>query len=63
MRSIGFAFWQDGDAWLGYLDSYPDYMTQGTSLDDLKEHLLDLHQDLSSGLIPCARQHAELEVA
>lgn len=38
-------------------------MTQGTSLQDLKEHLLDLHQDLSSGVIPCVRQHAELEVA
>jgi hypothetical protein len=27
---------------------YPDYMTQGTSLDDLKEHLLDLFKDFSS---------------
>ena len=47
----------------GYLDMYPDYMTQGTSLDDLKEHLLDLYSDLSSGAIPAVRQHAELEVA
>jgi hypothetical protein len=63
MRSIGFTFWQDGDMWLGYLDDYPDYMTQGTSLEDLKEHLLDLYSDLSSGAIPSARQHAELDVA
>jgi hypothetical protein len=49
--------------WLGYLDAYPDYMTQGTSLEDLKEHLLDLYVDLSSGAIPSVRQHAELEVA
>jgi predicted RNase H-like HicB family nuclease len=63
MRSVGFTFWQDGDMWLGYLDDYPDYMTQGTSVEDLKEHLLDLHQDLSSGVIPAVRQHAELDIA
>ena len=63
MRSLGYTFWQDGDFWLGYLDTYPDYMTQGISLDDLKEHLLDLYHDLSSGVIPAVRQHAELEVA
>ena len=49
--------------WLGYLDEYPDYTTQGTSLEDLKYHLLDLYQDLSSGAIPCVRRHAELDVA
>ena len=63
MRSLGYTFWQDGDDWLGYLDRYPDYMTQGSSLEDLKEHLLDLYKDLSSGAIPAVRQHAELEVA
>lgn len=63
MRSVGYTFWQDGDFWLGYLDEYPDYMTQGTSLEDLKEHLADLHRELSSGVIPGVRQHAELEVA
>ncbi len=63
MRSIGFTFWQDADHWLGHLDEYPDYLTQGTSLDDLKEQLLDLYGDLSSGKISGARRHAELEVA
>lgn len=62
MQSIGYTFWQDGEQWLGHLDTFPDYVTQGTSLDDLKEHLLDLYQDLSSGAIPAVRQHAELEV-
>jgi hypothetical protein len=52
MASLGFTYWQDEEMWLGYLDQYPDYMTQGTSLEDLKEHLLDLYRDLSSGAIP-----------
>ncbi len=63
MQSIGYTFWQDGEQWLGHLDIFPDYTTQGTSPDDLKEHLLDLYQDLSSGAVPAVRRHAELEVA
>jgi len=63
MASIGFTYWQDGETWLGYLDRNPDYMTQGTSLDDLKEHLLDLYNDLTSGVIPNVRQHSNLELA
>ena len=63
MMAIGFTFWQDGGVWLGYLDQYPDYVTQGTSLEDLKEHLTDLYKDLSSGVIPGVRQHAVLELA
>jgi hypothetical protein len=63
MKNTGFNYWQEGDMWLGYLDEYPDYMTQGTSLDDLKEHLVDLYKDLSSGVIPSVRRHAELELA
>jgi hypothetical protein len=63
MASLGFTYWQDEEMWLGYLDQYPDYMTQGSSLEDLKEHLLDLYKDLCSGAIPNVRQHSELELA
>lgn len=63
MKQLGFTYWQDGDVWLGYLDEFPDYMTQGSSLEDLREHLLDLHKDLTSGVIPNVRRHSVLEVA
>ena len=63
MQTLAFNYWQDGDAWLGYLDEFPDYRTQGESLDDLKAHLRDLHADLTSGEIPCVRHRAEMEVA
>ena len=63
MKTAAFTFWQDGDAWLGYLDEFPDYHTQRESLEDLKEHLADLYRDLVSGEIPCVRRHAELELA
>lgn len=48
--------------WLGYLEEYPDYMTQGSSLEDLQEHLRDIYHDLSSGAIPGVRKVAELQI-
>ena len=63
MRSIRYVYWQDDDAWLGHLEEYPDYLTQGESLSDLEEHLRDLHKDLSSGVVPCVRKLAELPVS
>ncbi len=49
--------------WLGYLEEYPDYWTQGESEVELQENLVDLYKDLSSGVISNARRIAELEVA
>lgn len=63
MKATGFTYWKSDDDWVGYLDEYPDYMTQGASLEDLKEHLADLYKDLTSGEIPHVRHHAELELA
>ncbi|NQT38290.1 MAG: type II toxin-antitoxin system HicB family antitoxin [Planctomycetes bacterium] len=63
MEKVRFIFWQDEDAWLGHLEEYPDYITQGETLEDLKAHLLDLHKDLSGGHIPCARRVAELDLS
>ncbi len=63
MKGLRYVYWQDGQFWLGYLEDYPDYMTQGESLQDLQEHLRDLYADLSGGHIPAVRKVAELEVA
>lgn len=56
-------WWKDGEHFLGYLDEYPDYQTQGESLEDLKLHLLDLYKDLSSDAIPGVIHHDELVIA
>jgi predicted RNase H-like HicB family nuclease len=63
MKSIGYVHWQDGEMWLGYLEDFPDYMTQGESLAELEENLRDLYDDLTNGSIPNVRRRAELEVA
>ena len=49
-------------AWLGYLQDYPDYWTQGKTLEDLREHLKHLYGDLTSGQIPSIRKVEELVI-
>lgn len=55
MNTIKYVYWQEEDAWLGYLQDYPDYWTQGETLDDLIDHLRDLYRDLAGGLVPGVR--------
>lgn len=57
-------YWQEKDGkFLGYLNDYPDHWTQGESLDDLREHLRDLHRMFSAENIPGIRRQEELELA
>jgi predicted RNase H-like HicB family nuclease len=60
MESTKYIYWQDQDHWLGYLQNYLDYWTQGESLEDLQAHLRDLYLDLTSGEISEVRKLAEL---
>ncbi len=63
MQLVKIVIWQEGDVWVGYLQDYPDYWTQGESIDDLKEHLKDLYADLTAGLIPGARRVEDLVIS
>lgn len=29
MRMVKFVYWEEDGAWIGYLQDYPDYWTQG----------------------------------
>ena len=62
MSTVRFVHWQDGQTWIGYLEEFPDYLTQGASLAELKENLRDLYRDLTSGEIPGVRRVAELSI-
>jgi predicted RNase H-like HicB family nuclease len=62
MNTALYVYWKDSDHWLGYFEEFPDYMTQGDTLEDLQENLKELLQDLTSGEIPGVRRVAELTV-
>jgi hypothetical protein len=57
-----YVYWRDGQHWLGYFEEFPDYLTQGDSLEQLEEYLRDLYTDLTSGQIPGIRRVAELSL-
>ena len=63
MRNVKYTFWQDGEFFVGYLNEYPDYWTQGFSKDELKDNLKDLLLDLESGEVPYVRKVEEMAVA
>ena len=49
--------------WIGYLEEYPDYWTQGETEEELQENLIDIYKELTRGTITKVRRVAELEVS
>lgn len=63
MITARYIYWEEDGGYIGYFVDFPDYLTQGDDLEDLKAHLLALYQDLTSGQIPGIRKSDELVVA
>ncbi len=63
MEKTKYVYWQDNEMWIGYLEEYPDYLTQGISMEELKENLLDIYNELTSGDIPNVHRVAELIIS
>jgi predicted RNase H-like HicB family nuclease len=62
MNGERYIYWKDDSMWLGYLEEFPDYMTQGRTLRELEENLRDLYRELTSGEIPGVRRAAVLQL-
>ena len=63
MEKRRYIYWQDNNRWLGYLEEYPDYWTQGETQESLEKSLIDIYRGLTSGTVPNVRKIAELEVS
>jgi hypothetical protein len=63
MRSIRITQWQDHDHYIGFLNDYPEYETQGETKEELLENLRDLLVDIESEQVPYIRHVEELMVA
>ncbi len=57
-----FVYYKEDDMWIGWLEEYPDYRTQGETLAELKENLKDIYDELTSGRIPAVRKVGELVI-
>lgn len=63
MKTKKFTYWQDRDYFLGFLNDYPDYQTQGKSKEELVTNLKGLLTDIESGEIPYIRKVEDLVIA
>jgi len=62
MEKRKFVYYQEGDMWVGWLEQFPDYRSQGETVEELKENLKDIYEELTRGNIPHVRHVGELVV-
>jgi predicted RNase H-like HicB family nuclease len=62
METTKYIYYQEGDYFVGWLEDYPDYRSQGKTLDELKENLKDIYQDITGGLVPHVRKRGEIVI-
>ena len=48
MKTEKYIYFNNNNMWIGYWEAYPDYLTQGVSLEELKDNLLDIYKDLQN---------------
>jgi hypothetical protein len=63
METKRFIYYEEDGVLVGWLEEYPDYRTQGETLEALQANLFDLYHDLTSGGIPCVHKVGELSIA
>lgn len=59
---IQFTYWKEPDFFLGFINDYPDYQTQGLSKEALIKNLKSLLWDIESDEVPYIRKVEELVV-
>ena len=62
METLKFVYYKEDNKFIGWFEDYPDYRSQGKTLEELKTNLRDIYQDLNSGTISHIRQYGELTV-
>lgn len=63
MKTVQYTFWQDGEFYIGHLNEFPDYKTQGYSKTELLENLKSLLTDIESNEIPFIKKVEEMVIA
>jgi predicted RNase H-like HicB family nuclease len=63
METKRFIYYEDDGVLVGWLEEYPDYRTQGETMDELRANLLELYHELTSGGIPRVHKVGELSIA
>jgi hypothetical protein len=62
IMTLKYTYEMDGDFFVGHLDDYPEYPTQGENLKDFEENLLDIYNMIQEGTLEANQKHGILEV-
>lgn len=55
--------YKEEDGWYtGHIQEYPDYESQGKTLDELKKNLIEIYNDIKKGLVPDVKPSKVLEL-
>jgi hypothetical protein len=60
---LSYSWWQEDDFYLGYIDEYPQYPTQGESLTDLENGLAEIYGWIKDGSLKLKEQKGILKIA
>jgi predicted RNase H-like HicB family nuclease len=62
MEKKKFVYYEEAKMLVGWLEEFPDYRTQGETLEELQENLKDIYAELTGGSIPAVHRIGELVV-
>jgi predicted RNase H-like HicB family nuclease len=60
---IDIVYKEKKDWFVGHIQEYPDYESQGKTLEELRGNLIEIYNDINKGLVPDAEPFQILEVA
>lgn len=60
---LGYSYWKDDGWYVGYLDDYPDYTTQGETLEEFEAMLRSLYEDIQTFDFSFVQHHGKLKIA
>ncbi len=60
---INIIYKKEKEWYVGHIQEYPDYESQGKTLEELKNNLIEIANDIKEGLVPDAEPFSILEVA
>jgi hypothetical protein len=60
---LKYTYWKDGDFYIGYIDDYPQYKTQGEDMADLEKGLAEIYGWIMDGTLAVKEHKGVLRVA
>ena len=60
---LNYSWWKEEGFYLGYIDDYPQYPTQGESLADLENGLREIYWWIEDGTLKLKEQKGILKIA